>query len=526
MVLKMSRPTKHPTTGIYQFRKRVPEHLIPLVGKKEEKVSLGTRDPQEAKIAHARILAETEARWRQLSVGQISLSQKQAVAMSGEIYRAMIAENEDDPGAPHLREASLIADHLHLRPEKVKVFQLTKDDALFERVMETYKVRRNDRAINDYLNRHGYRVDDLSMTLLRNAVAHAVMQAKEHLLKLSNGDYRPDPDADRFPQLELAPKKAPKENGHEESGKYGLLQVFEDFFAEKQQAAATYKKWKGIIAKVAAEVPDIRDLTGDWVVDWKDRLLKQGLSAVYVRDGHLACLRATCTWAKGNRRFQINPLDGITVAAPHKTTTRQKWFTTDEAMTILKGSLAMPPARCSSEMKAAYRWVPWLCAYTGARVGEITQLRKEDIQVHDGHSLIWITPEAGSTKNRNPRFVAIHSHLVEQGFLDFVKTSRKGPLFYDPSRHRGGTEGNPQYNKVGERLADWVRKIGVDDDRIRPNHAWRHFFKTEARGVYMDVGARDYMQGHIPATEGEAYGGFKPHVLAHEIAKFPRFEIK
>jgi hypothetical protein len=388
MVLKMSRPTKHPTTGIYQFRKRVPEHLIPLVGKREEKVSLGTRDPQEAKIVHARILAETEARWRQLSAGQISLSQKQAVAMSGEIYRAMIAENEDDPGTPHLREASLIADHLHLRPEKVKVFQLTKDDALFERVMETYKVRRNDRAINDYLNRHGY--------LLRNAVAHAVMQAKEHLLKLSNGDYRPDPDADRFPQLELAPKKAPKETGHEDSGKYGLLQVFEDFFAEKQQAAATYKKWKGIISKVALEVPDIRDLTADWVVDWKDSLLKKGLSAVSIRDGHLACLRATCTWAKGNRRIQVNPLDGITVAVPHKTTTRQKWFTVDEAMTILKGSLAMPPARCSSEMKAAYRWVPWLCA---------TQRRYPSSRralPHLDHARGWIDKEPESTLCRHP----------------------------------------------------------------------------------------------------------------------------
>jgi hypothetical protein len=97
MVLKMARPTKQPTTGIYQLRKRVPQHLISLVGKREEKPSLGTRDPQEAKIAHARMLAEIEARWRQLSVGVISLSQKQAVAMSGEISRAMIAENEDDP---------------------------------------------------------------------------------------------------------------------------------------------------------------------------------------------------------------------------------------------------------------------------------------------------------------------------------------------------------------------------------------------------------------------------------------------
>lgn len=521
MVLKMSRPTRHRITGIYQFRKRVPEHLIPLVGKREEKVSLGTRDPQEAKIAHAQILFATEARWRQLAAGVVSLSQKQAVAMSGEIYRAMIAEHEDDPGSARLREAGLIADHLHLRPEKVKIVQLTKDDALFEKILETYRTRRNDRAINDYLKRYGYRLDEPSFALLRDAVAQAVLQAKEHLLKMANGDYRPDPDADRFPPLDLSPKKQEASD----LGKYALTQVFEDYVREKKIAAASQKKWRGIIAKVAAEVPDIRDLTGDWVVDWKDRLLKRGLSAVYVRDSHLASLRATCAWAKGNRRIVTNPLDGISVAVPQKTTTRQKWFTPDETAIILKGSLAAPPPRATREMANARRWVPWLCAYTGARVGEIAQLRKEDIQTHDGHLLIWITPEAGSTKDRNPRFVGIHPHLLEQGFAEFVKAQAKGPLFYNPARYRGGKAGNAQYNKVSERLAAWVRELGVNDARIRPNHAWRHLFKTKARGVFMDVGARDYMQGHVPATEGEAYGGYEPHVLAHEIAKVPRFEF-
>jgi integrase len=519
MVLKMSRPTKHPITGIYRFRKRVPDHLIPLVGKREEKVSLGTRDPQEAKIAHARILGDTEARWRQLSAGVISLSHKQAVAMAGEIYRDMVADAEDNPGDPVDRKRSLSFDHLHLRPDKVMVIQVTKDAELAERVLNRLKINRNDSAIAAYLTNHGYRVDDAGMTLLRKAVADATLQAKEHLLKLSEGDYRPDPKADRFPELDLTPRSG------QGPGKYGLMKVFEDYIAERQQAASTCKKWRGLITKVAAEVPDIRDLTSDWVVNWKDRLLKTGLSAVYVRDSHLASLRATCEWAKGNRRIPSNPLDGITVVAPHKTITRQKWFTGEEVAIILRSTRVAPPPRCRPEMKAAYRWIPWLCAYTGARVGEIAQLRKEDIQAHDGHLLIWITPDAGSTKNRHPRFVAIHPHLMEQGFAAFAEGRKQGPLFYDPAKYREGKAGNAQYNKVSERLAAWVRKHGVDDRRIMPNHAWRHLFKTEARGVFMDVGARDYMQGHVPATEGERYGGYKPHVLAFEMAKFPRFEI-
>ena len=529
MVLKMSRPVKHSKTGIYQLRKRVPDHLIEIVGKREEKRSLKTRDPHEAKIVHAELLAEIEKRWRQLSEGLISLSHKQAVAMAGAIYRSMVAVNEDNPGKSGDIGCSLLFDHYFLRPDKnVKIVRVSKDDTSYERVMEGLRIRRNDRAINDYLTRCGYRIDEPSMTLLRESVASAVLQAKEHLLRLSEGDYRPDPDANRFPMVDLTVKKVDslvKQAEPDDLGKYALMRVFEDYAKESHLAPSCYKSWKGKIKKAAVEVPDVRDLTGDWVVGWKDQLLAKGLSALTVKDGYLAALRVVCEWAKGNRRISVNPVEGIKVSVPDKIKTREKCFTPNEASTILNATMAPPKSRCTMQMKSAYRWVPWLCAYTGARVGEITQLRKQDVQLHDGHWLIWITPDAGSTKDKNPRFVAIHPDLIEQGFIQFINSRKTGPLFYNPALRRGGTDGNPQYNKVGERIAVWVRKMGVSDPRIDPNHAWRHLFKTEARGVFMDVGARDYMQGHVPATEGEAYGGYKPHVLAHEMAKFPKFEI-
>lgn len=52
----MSRPWKHPKTGIYQLRKAVPDDLRKIVGKREEKVSLQTRDPGEAKQRFAKAL--------------------------------------------------------------------------------------------------------------------------------------------------------------------------------------------------------------------------------------------------------------------------------------------------------------------------------------------------------------------------------------------------------------------------------------------------------------------------------------
>jgi hypothetical protein len=102
---------------------------------------------------------------------------------------------------------------------------------------------------------------------------------------------------------------------------------------------------------------------------------------------------------------------------------------------------------------------------------------------------------------------------------------KSGPLFYEPRRHRGGSAGNPQYKKVGERLAKWVREIGVTDPNVAPNHGWRHRFKTQARLAEMSPETRDAIQGHKARTEGEHYGHFPVSLLAKEIAKLPRYEI-
>lgn len=67
--------------------------------------------------------------------------------------------------------------------------------------------------------------------------------------------------------------------------------------------------------------------------------------------------------------------------------------------------------------------------------------------------------------------------------------------------------------------------VKITDVRISANHAWRHRFKTLARRAGMDFGARDYMQGHAPATDGGDYGELKPVVLLREISKFSVIDI-
>ena len=116
-------------------------------------------------------------------------------------------------------------------------------------------------------------------------------------------------------------------------------------------------------------------------------------------------------------------------------------------------------------MAAARRWVPWICAYTGARVNEITQLTPADFGIEEGFHYIRL--DATATKTRDYRKVPLHEHLLEEGLLNYVRSRGKRPLFYDPKRSRGGD--GLHFRKVGERLAEWVRNtVGVVDKEVQP----------------------------------------------------------
>ena len=122
--------------------------------------------------------------------------------------------------------------------------------------------------------------------------------------------------------------------------------------------------------------------------------------------------------------------------------------------------------------------------------------------------------------------VPLHDHLVAQGFLEFVKTSGKGPLFYtvsvvntaiDPTNPK-----KPRYVKARERVADWVRSLGLNDPELAPNHAWRHTFKAIGFRSGMSEKVIDAIVGHAPATVGRGYGAPTLTDKANELRKFPR----
>lgn len=61
MVLALSRPQKHPKTGVYRSRKVVPQELRGIVGKTELIESLGTKYAAEVRAKHPAVLVRFDA---------------------------------------------------------------------------------------------------------------------------------------------------------------------------------------------------------------------------------------------------------------------------------------------------------------------------------------------------------------------------------------------------------------------------------------------------------------------------------
>jgi integrase len=419
MVCALGTPKRHPESGIYQFRKRVPERLRESVGKREIKFSLHTRDPDVARLRNLEAMIQFERQWSGVDL----------VALDRPL--------------------------LHLQCK---------------------------------------------------SVPSTLPAAPEHETS--------EPIADLPPLTSVATRW--------ESVVTTLSAIFDAYADEGQLAPSTVKRWSPVIGQLAAHLghDDPSRVTRTDIVEWKNALLKAGKSNITVRDVYLAAAKATLQYAADQGILVDNPAVGVKVRVKAATHEREKGFEESEAKTILAAALVPPSQKISVEMAAARRWIPWICAYTGARVNEITCLAGRDIIMVDGIAMMRVRAE--TNKTRKSRMVPLHSHLIEQGFLAYAKSRGTRPLFYDPARSRGGSDANPHYKKVGERIAEWVRSLGIDL-RVAPNHGWRHRFTSVARFVAMPEDVRHFIQGHAGGKVADRYGDTWPQVSRREIEKLPRY---
>lgn len=485
----------------YYFRRAVPEELrTALGGRHEWMISLRTKDHAEAK---RRIPAHAKETDRLIDEARRTITSRGAqdgcTAPSQTMTDAEYARFMHD-----MEGAEIIYRELVEKEERYEERAALRDRLRRAFKKSTAQITPEEAAMRD---------------LLREAVELTEQQTREAERAVVKAETRRGwgPPSGRTPPNR--PASLP------------LLDLFDAYAAEQGLKAVTASEWRGNLRTLITHAghDDAARLTVDEVDAWRDALLtgttKRGSlrSPRTVKDKYISALRATLNYAVSKRKLVDNVASKVSVRVPHKAKLREKDFTNAEVEAILAATLR-PQTDVSNFQQRARRWVPWLCAYTGARVNEMSQLRGSDVAEVDGVWTVRITPEAGTVKSGHARTVPLHPHLIEQGFPAFAIAAEGAPLFYDPGRVRKPGPGNRHVKKVGELLAAWVRQsAGITDPNVQPNHGWRHLFKT--RAVEADIPERvaDAIQGHAPKSVGQAYGRVSLKAMSEAMARLPRF---
>ena len=301
-----------------------------------------------------------------------------------------------------------------------------------------------------------------------------------------------------------------------------ITELFERYAKSGAANPKTVSKWRRAVARLVAHLghDDAVAVTRGDMNGWTAALVTHGLAKKTIVDGYLPAARAAFAMAFEAGEIPANPVTGLKVRAPKPTKLRDSDLTDDEAATVLRACLGPQPVKLAASHLLARRWVPWLCAYTGARVGEITQLRAMDIKLEGGIWCIHITPEAGGVKTNEARLVPLHSHLIAQGLTQLAKADDATPLFFAKG---AGNEVNPGSKIRAADIAKWVRSLGIKAPQ--PNHGWRHRFKTMTRAAEIPEYLADAIQGHAPASQSRKYGTAPLATLQGAIDQLPMYVL-
>lgn len=550
MVLRMPRPVL--IGKIFYYRQRVPKDLVRLVGTKIIKESLKTEDPHEAMDRFMECARKYRAYWEHVRRTPIPTGEDIA-ALAGEVYREFYNRWRDH------NKNFWMAHHWAMRRWQLSVATDNVDPmAPLPNEAEAMITLERDagEALDTVLKRAGMVVSAEVRGFLLRKVGTGVLLAMERISREIEGDYRPDDNEKRFPPF------VPPQDAEERSP------LAEFVFAAGKQGwkSATVYKYRHALDDFLEQLPGygLRRIKGDWdlsrieqehVRKWAEGLVKRKAgeaTALTIEREYLDSLKAIFTFAKKNGRIKQNPAEGIKLQAARKLKGKtMRGFLDNEAEAILADTLMPQGDRPARKTLAARRWGPWLCAYTGARIVEIMQLRGMDVRRQDGLWCIRITPEAGTQKSDEQRDVPLHEHLIAQGFVEFAGLHRpEEPPFHNyepghPDELPPGVDlaefddvGTPQeYHRmratkaaqsVGGNLSKWVRSLGLLDPEapVDPNHGWRHFFKSKGIELQLREVVLDGIQGHAAPGAAGRYKHFPPRTMMQEISKLPRIAVE
>lgn len=334
------------------------------------------------------------------------------------------------------------------------------------------------------------------------AVLHAIKDAYAHGVQRDKGETVETPPA---PSLKQAEAQKPRK----------LRDVFDKWKASRDEESDNVKK-KAAALKLYEEQtgnPPLSKLRRDQGAEFKTFLLKQDWSSKTQHD-KLDAVKTLLNYAERDLEWmQRNPWKGLDI--PYRTENKRRPWTAAQVQTLfglpLFTKYELPKATFKNGGAAAY-WLPLLGLFTGARIGELCQLRTADVVTVDGIACISINDEGeGSTVKTDAghREVPLHSELLRLGFLEYVEAMRKAgeERLWPALKLRDGKPGGYFSQWFGE-----MRKTLTEE--VPDFHSIRHTVRSKLAAARIPVPEQDRITGH-EAKGSEGVKTYTHYTAAH-----------
>ncbi len=501
----MTRPTKHPKSGVYRVRVAIPAALRDITerryGKRVEFIeSLSTKDPAAAKRLALPVVEKFQ--------GWLAAAQ---------------AEHEDRPQTLTDREVSALcgrwlalkqAEHRDEVPQSWSNFETEIDylgdilaglDGSPEHpnpVKDALEVM-HDHGMEAMLTVEGLHIDQESRERL---ACYLIPLFRQHLMDLaerrSTGRWRESVKPAEFAEYQpRRPVAHPKAGTTLDAllGRWALDHGYS--LTTKPVARPLYDRLR-TIERLATFLGhrDASRVTKAVAVAWKGEMQRAGLHASTIRND-LSEMSAVwkCGLVNGLLAEHGNPFAGISPPKAVKKKQAKRAFTDEEAAAII----------AAARLEKGYlRWLPLVLCMTGARLNEVCQATKADMQTVDGVHVLRIHDEGEerSVKNADSRrSVPIHPALVAEGFLEHIAALPARSSLW-PDLAPDGTFGR-KGNTASRHIGRWLRRLGIADPALSPSHSWRHWFIEACRRVVMPPEVRSALTGHsAKLDESAGYG--------------------
>ena len=467
------------------------------------KASLKTKDVAEAKQRHIKAMAAVEEFWQALRAGPKPLTHKQILGLAGEVYNVFVTAFDENPGEPDFWLKNLIrhtkADNGTLTP--IHKLMIPTEESK-KRMIATDLEKVCGPLADAMLQKHGLIIDAGSRLKLLQQMSFAMIDASLINHAKASGDYSDSGQTDRFPTFEAPALDAPKPAA--QASKRGLTfdDVIDKQLKEKsvgRRAKPMPQKTEAKFRKAASEfathrgddfVATVTSLEGD---SWKWSTYDAGKLSNTTIAQRIQNVRTIIEWARKQSLGELfphgNPFDLVERPERDGVRSEDKTYTLEEARKILRAA--------RKQTKPELRWLPWICAYTGARIEEVAPLKPNDFFTYERDHYFSITTKGGrSLKNiHSERRVPIHPDLISEGLLEFV------------GKHSSNPDQRLFPKRAGQNVARWVReKVKITREEVSPNHSWRHLFEDKARAAGMIDSAREQITGRATASSSGGYG--------------------